>query len=120
MKCKDCPKFEFSLRRAAIAGEGYMRLNNGYCRLKDEHVNGKRLTSCMDHPEAESKSEEELRKLRHAETCLRYRHAKVESIKLTTQGLRYRQTRARSGKGGYSQLQSEKLKNSLLTAEDKK
>ena len=90
MKCKDCPRFEFSLSRGAIAGEGYMRLNNGYCRLKDEHVNGKRLTSCSDHPEAGSKSEAELRKLRHAETCLRYHHGKVEPLKLTTEGLRYR------------------------------
>jgi len=93
MKCKDCPRFEFSLRRGAIAGEGYMRTNNGYCRLKDEHVNGKRLTSCRDHPEAESKSEEELRKLRHAETCLRYHHGKVGPLMLTQQDRRYRQMR---------------------------
>ena len=119
MKCKDCPRFEFSLRRGAIAGEGYMRTNNGYCKLKDEHVNGKTLTGCRNHPEAESKTEAELRRLRHAETRLNYYHARVEQSKLTTQGLRYRQTRARSGKGGYSQLQNEKLKNSLLTAEDK-
>ena len=87
MKCKDCPRFEFSLRKGAIAGEGYMRMNNGYCRLKDEHVSGKRLTGCRDHPEAESKSEVELRRLRHAETRLRFYHAKVEPIKLTTQGM---------------------------------
>jgi len=70
-----------------------MRQNNGYCRLKDEHVNGKRLTSCIYHPEAESKSEAELRRLRHAETRLRFYHARVEPSKLTTQGLRYRQMR---------------------------
>ena len=93
MKCKDCPWFEFSLRRGAIAGEGYMRQNNGYCRLKDEHVNSKRLTSCMNHPEAESKSEDELRRLSHAERCLKYYKAKVSPSGLTTQGLRYRQMR---------------------------
>ena len=91
MKCKDCPKFEFSLSRGAIAGEGYMRLNNGYCRLKDEHVNGKRLTSCSDHPEAGSMSEEEMKRLKSAEVQLRYYKARMAPLKLTTQGLRYRQ-----------------------------
>jgi len=90
MKCKDCPKFEFSLRRGAIAGEGYMRTNNGYCRLKDEHVNGKRLTSCRDHPEAVLMSEEELKRRKHAEAQLRYYKARVKPLGLTTQGLRYK------------------------------
>lgn len=91
MKCKDCPNFEFSLRREAIGIEG--RQNKGYCRLKDKHVDGKSLTGCRDHPEAETKSETELRRLRHCETNLRFYHAKVDIIKLTTQGLRYRQMR---------------------------
>ena len=91
MRCKDCPKFEFSLSRGAIAGEGYMRLNNGYCRLKDEHVNGKRLTSCNNHPEAGSMSEEEMKRFKSAEVQLRYYRARAEPSKLTTQDLRYRQ-----------------------------
>ena len=93
MKCKDCPRFEFSLRRGAIAGDGYMRTNNGYCRLKDEHVNGKTLTGCRDHPEAKTKTEAELRRLRHAETRLNYYHGKVDPLMLTQQGRRYRQMR---------------------------
>ena len=129
MKCKDCPEFTFSLRRGAIASygyepdgyepDGYMNQNKGYCLLKEEHVHGKRLTSCKHHPEADSLTDEQYKQLRHAERQTEYKRAKVKPHGLTTQDLRYRQTRARSGKGGYSQLQNEKLKNSLLTAEDK-